>query len=192
MALSVESCVIGLLIWTAVAANRTIGGGHVLTVLALILFAGNGGLSSLITGQTAKPNHNPQPSFSLRVRALQDAVKLGSPVSIEVTKKDISDHEINNATIRGTLPYEIKVRDDQGNLRPETEEFRQIKKSKNDRSFSVTFANLKPGETARDMVDMNKYYDFSQAGKYTIQVSETDPESKIIVKLNTISVTVIP
>jgi hypothetical protein len=162
------------------------------TVLVLILFTVNAGLGSLIIAQTSKPS-NPQPPFSLSIKATQDTVKLGLPVSIEITKKDISNHEINNTTIRGTLPYEIEVKDDGGNLRPETEEFRQIKKSKSeDRSFSVTFASLKPGESARDRVDVNKYFDFSQAGKYKIQVSEGDAESKTTVKSNIVTVTITP
>jgi hypothetical protein len=134
------------------------------------------------------------PSFSYIVSAMQDVVKVGSPVSIEITKKNVSDHEINNARIRGVLPYEMDIRDDQGNLRPEVEEFRQMKKSRDNPrgTFSVEFGTLKTGESKTDIVDVSRYYDFTHIGLYTIQVHERDPDSNAEVRSNTTTVIVTP
>jgi hypothetical protein len=147
-------------------------------------------------GQRAKPAKNPEPSFSIVIRASQDVVKIGSPVSIEVTKTNQANHEINNSKIRSSIPpYEIDIKDDQGNSRPETESFRQAKKSREadlTHAFSVVFGNLKPGESDRDGIDLNRYYDLGLSGTYTIQLRQFDNETKTIVKSNTITVTVAP
>jgi hypothetical protein len=130
----------------------------------------------------------------LIIRALRDSVKIGSPVTIEIIKKNISTHEINDSFIRGTLPYQIEVKDSRGSVMGEAEEFRranELKAKESIRTFSVAFPTLRPGESSRDLLDMEKYYDLTESGKYTIQVSETDRESNIKVRSNVVTISLV-
>jgi hypothetical protein len=166
-------------------------------IALLFMFLGSTiGLGPASYGQGAKPAKNPEPSFSIVIRASQDVVKIGSPVSVEVTKTNQSNHVINNSKVRSfSPPYEIDIKDDQGNSRPETESSRQAKKARDadlSHTFSVAFGNLKPGESDRDRIDLNRYYDVGLSGTYTIQLRQIDSETKTIVKSNTITVTVAP
>jgi hypothetical protein len=154
------------------------------------------GLSPTSYGQGAKPEKKMEPSFSIVIRASQDVVKIGSPVSVEVTKTNQSNHEINNSKVRSfNGPYEIEIKDEQGNLRPETESSHESKKSKGadqNRTFSAVFGSLKPGESERDRIDVDRYYEIKIPGKYTIQLHQFDNETKMTVKSNTVTVTVTP
>jgi hypothetical protein len=177
-------------------AVRRICGGD-MRIAPLFMFLGTAiGLGPVRYDQGPKPARNPEASFSIVIRASQDVVKIGSPISVEVTKTNQSNHVINNSKVRSVSPpYEIDIKDDQGNSRPETESFRQAKKSREadlSHSFSVAYGNLKPGESDRDRIDLNGYYDVGLSGTYTIQLHQFDSETKKIVKSNTITVTVTP
>ena len=146
--------------------------------------------------EATRHSQDVRPSFSIIISASQEVVKLGSPVSVQVTKTNQSDHEINNSRLRSfSGPYEIEVRDDQGNVRPETEASRRAKKSANSNpraTRSANFSSLKPGESERDRIDVARYIDLNQPGKYIIQLRQFDGDIKTVVKSNTITVTLIP
>jgi hypothetical protein len=154
------------------------------------------GFSSPVNSQVtkSKPTPNAQPSFSIVISGPKDVVKTGSPIAVELTKTNLTNHEINTSTVRRFGgPYEIDVRDEHGDLRADTEAARQAKKDLvvGGRAFqSVIFSNLKPGEVDHDRIDVQRYIDLSPPGKYTIQLHQFDHESKTTVKSNTVTVTV--
>jgi hypothetical protein len=49
---------------------------------------------------------------------------------------------------------------------------------------------IQPGGTLTDVIIVNKMFDLSQPGKYSIQAQRADPDSKMVVKSNIITVTV--
>jgi hypothetical protein len=51
---------------------------------------------------------------------------------------------------------------------------------------------VKTGKSFTYPLNVNELYDLSHPGKYTIQVQRMDPDSKVLVKSNTITVTVTP
>ena len=57
---------------------------------------------------------------------------------------------------------------------------------------TMVFFPLNPGESLKDSISISKMYDMTKPGKYQVQVQRTDPESKVIVKSNTIGITVTP
>lgn len=55
---------------------------------------------------------------------------------------------------------------------------------------SDVLLTIQPGETLTDVIIVNKLFDLSQPGKYSIQAQRADPDSKMVVKSNIITVTV--
>ena len=49
---------------------------------------------------------------------------------------------------------------------------------------------IQPGKSLTDVIIVNKMFDLSQPGKYSIQAQRADPDSKIVVNSNIITVTV--
>ncbi len=138
--------------------------------------------------------------FQLPLAPREASLTWALQYSLKLLKKNVSDHAINISRLKRHLPpYQIDVRDEAGNLRPETEEVRrlkdeQVKDSQNGVPFtgSIVFGTLKPGESKIERVDISRVYDMNTPGKYTIEVYQTDPESKTVVRSNVITVTVTP
>jgi hypothetical protein len=57
---------------------------------------------------------------------------------------------------------------------------------------SVTLLDLKPGQTLKEACPVDKRYDLTQPGEYSVQASRYDYETKTWVKSNTITLTVEP
>jgi hypothetical protein len=145
--------------------------------------------------QGARPAQGPAPSLSITIRARLEIIKVGSPCFIELTIKNISNHEISFSSIRGELPFEIDTKDEGGIARPESELQREKKQKRSADpigEFTVYQAWLKPGESDRHTVDLNDYYDMTKPGSYTVKVRRPDPESQAETKSNVIAVTVTP
>jgi len=128
--------------------------------------------------------------FSLTIQATPDTIKPGSPVKIQVVRKNETDHVISNGRASAFLEYnEVDVRDERGQAVPENAIKREIedrKKRSNGHISSYVFGSLKPGESFQETVDLSIYFDLNQLGKYTIQIQQYG------VKSNTIVVTVTP
>ena len=161
--------------------------GAALTMIAGLTFA---------QGNTSQqPAKATAPTFSILIKADQDTVKIGSPVGITVVKKNESNHEINNSKAHSVEPlYQIAVTDNLGSPRPESAELLKSREaSPMGRAwFSMFFGSLKPGGSDTDGMDVSRYRDLSQPGKYTIRVSQFDAESNTTIQSNAVTVTVTP
>jgi hypothetical protein len=164
-------------------------------VFRIALLIVTAALGTQAWAQSARPAQAPDPSISITIRARLEIIKVGSPCFIEVTIKNISNHEINFSSVRGELPFEMDTKDEGGIARPESE-LQRGKKQKRSADpigeFTVHEAWLKPGESDRHTVDLNDYYDMAKPGNYTVQVRRPDPKSQAETKSNVISVTVTP
>lgn len=91
---------------------------------------------------------------------------------------------------------DIDIRDAEGRPVPETPDGRKLHvKDHRDGpggAFTVVRVPIKPGKTFEEEPMLNKEYDLSTAGKYTIQAHRFDGVSMTLVKSNTITVTVTP
>jgi hypothetical protein len=143
-----------------------------------------------------------QPAFSIAISA-PDVISAGSEPKLSIVLKNTSDHEIMLGRSvqpgHGELHHDVEVRDDKGDLAPETEYHRKIKGRLSatpgkapppPNVRSDIFIPMKPGETRNDDLTISKLYDLSKPGKYTIQVSRFDEDTKGVVKSNTITVSV--
>jgi hypothetical protein len=143
-----------------------------------------------------------QPAFSITINA-PDVISAGSEPKLSIVLKNTSDHEImlgrSVQPDQGELHHDVEVRDDKGDLAPETEYHRKIKgrlptipgkAPPPPNVSSVIFIPMKPGETRKDDLTLSKLYDLGKPGKYTIQLSRFDEDTKAVVKSNTITVNV--
>ena len=160
-----------------------------------------------------------KPPFSLTIRTTQDVVTAGSEVRVVITLTNISDHDIYDSVPVTSSPagenyYGIEIRDDKGvrapltrfgyiarGEKPPPDKPAQSQNGNADQtrdwggsfySGSELTVTVEPGKDSYAAIIANQQYDLSRPGKYSIQVSHWDYESKTIVLSNTITVTVVP
>ena len=148
----------------------------------------------LISAQSTKSAK--KPSFSIAINAPEDIVKADSSVPLDIILTNTSDKDTSSGEILGgaELNYDIDVRGSKGELAPETSFGRKLHHKEPGFTLggSVVAYYLKPGQTHETRSYLNRVYDLSQPGKYTIQVQRRDPDSNTIVKSNAITITVVP
>jgi hypothetical protein len=116
-----------------------------------------------------------------------------------VTVTNTSDRTIGFIRSPGQPPeegfrYKIEARNESGLSAPPSAYLRDLKE-KTTVSFSSNLAQwLKPSESFVDEIQVTKFYDLSQPGKYTISVVRDIPPAQTLgkgtVRSNTITVTV--
>jgi hypothetical protein len=163
------------------------------SVLVFTLLAAGMIADSKTSAQAAKATESVRPSFSITISARRDTIKLGSHCYIEVTTKNLSTHEIQIVKILGQSAFQMEVKDEEGNSMPESElaqETRRKRSADSIREASVVAERIKPGESHRDIIVVDDYYDLSKLIKFTIQLHRLDPEIQTEVRSNTVTVTV--
>jgi len=121
---------------------------------------------------------------------------------LEITKTNLSDHPFDDNRFipygawSGLAWYQIAVKDEQGNLMPETDQFRAwgpiARLEKGPLIGKMVFNTVNPGQSVVDRGDVSQLYDMVVPGKYTIVVRSFDTEGKSLVHSNVITITVIP
>jgi hypothetical protein len=165
----------------------------------VLLFAAISATVQTAAAQCSKLTDGIPPVSSLTVRAVRDVTPAGSPVLVDATLTNNSNHSIS-VWREKQGSYRVFVTDERG-VRPPDRRLGY----RNGR-FDVTLVppekvaevlsgsgacvTVKPGETQTEGIEVSKLYDLSKPGKYTIQVERGDPESTVIVKSNAITVTV--
>jgi hypothetical protein len=150
---------------------------------------------------------NPRPSsasFSLAVSLPQTSASAGSPVHLDMTVTNISGHKIT-FVLGCRDAYDFDIRDDRGHSANETEKGmmahmrfpkgmdpQKIAQAASTACLTVVGHDVEAGKSYDDQVNVADYYDLSKPGRYTIQAQVVDPETKILVKSNTVTLTVTP
>jgi len=154
--------------------------------------------AGMAMGQTAKR------SFTLVISADSSIVKQGSPISIKIELRNISDHNIGwTMAPGGDLHGEIIgfppiLRDVQGREPPLTKWGRKVlgRGGAPDDAPLVRNAvfryEMPPGKVMKTEIRLDEVYDLTSPGKYTIQVSHYDEDNKEEAKSNTLTITVTP
>jgi len=143
-----------------------------------------------------------QRSFTFDV-GTQEIAKVGSPIVLKIQLKNISDHDLTRMSLPGAadhgeiVGFRPTVRDAEGKEPPLTQWGRQV--------FGRTFPGepdlvlnavgvvpLQPGESWKTQINLNKLYDLSAPGKYTVQIRYYDDEHKEWVTSKTVTVAVVP
>ncbi len=135
--------------------------------------------------------------LEIAISTQQSKIMAGDPIKIAITMKNMSDHDITIIKFGGDsqaeLNYEIIVRDKNGEMLNETSYRKGIKEGV---AGSRKLFTLKPSAEITEKANINKLYDLSMPGEYTVQVEKELPPSegkgKGTIKSNTITVTVTP
>jgi hypothetical protein len=166
----------------------------------------------LLAGVTAnadarfqQPTKQISPSFSLAISVAKGVVKIGSPTQIDITVKNISDHNISLSTLYIHPNVEttdhLTVLDVNGSKSAETELARRSlgHSTPDDEARSPTVVtgklvllNLKAGQSLTYQLNVDELYDLTVPGKYSIQIERLDDEANVSVKSNKITITVTP
>jgi hypothetical protein len=143
----------------------------------------------LLTTPLAAHDAGGQP-FTIKISPLTAEIKNPKFVMLKIVMTNTSGSDVNagaayDASIDAAYTYDAK--DQYGNPVPE-------RTPSSDYRPNFVMRTLKPGESATENSNVARWYDFSQPGKYTIQVSRFihgnigDP----VVKSNIVTVTVLP
>jgi len=165
-------------------------------VTAPILASAQGGQA----GPAGARAQAPTPDYSLTIRAIPAEAKAGTAINLSIAWKNLSDRSFRVAQEyknpkRVDEAYRTYVRDEKGNLAPETAWGREIRTGKSEgpptlQTGAAYRYDLEPGEVFTQSILLNRLYDLSQPGKYTVQVEHLDPQTKLAVKSNVIELSV--
>jgi hypothetical protein len=140
-----------------------------------------------VTSAIAQRVETPTTSFTLEIDALQDVVRLGSKITVDIFATNVTAHEL--ALDNSWNMYSIEVRD-QSQMEPAmTEAGKELRRHYGEGLTSPV--RLNPGQLqGLGAVDISDLYDFRKPGEYSIQIARMDEETKTFVKSNTINLTV--
>ena len=146
-------------------------------VVILIVFA----FSLVSVAQTAKPE------FSIAVSA-PVSVKSGSPILLEITVSNVSNHLIafdTDIARYAERSFDIRVTDSNGKPVQATPYMQAVRgESEEPKGPTIlvepttVWWELQPGEILKQTADLRKSFEF-KPGKYTVQVSRNDYHERI-------------
>jgi hypothetical protein len=152
-----------------------------------------------VAGQAASPAAT-EPSFTMKISLRDENVKPGSEIMVNVELTNTSASEIALVRIyTGPPPYTVYVFDREGKeapsapfgsaLRKGETAMRQNGKVRNFGAASGGPVRIAPGKTAKDGVTIERMFEFAP-GTYTVRLERVDPYTKLLVKSNTVTLTV--
>src|ERR1035437_728832 len=153
-------------------------------------------LAGVVTGrsQSAPSAQNSPPPLSLRIRLVKDVVQVGSPVDVEATIENVSDHFAAYVLWGEDESTKFDVRDAEGN-QPLTRRGRALLlgeglSADDIPSGSVVSKRIKPGETFTNNERVpGGIFDMTKPSTYTIQMRI--PWGSDYMKSNVVTLTVV-
>lgn len=144
--------------------------------------------------------HDP---FTIRIRTSHDSFKSGAEVAVAINLTNTSDKEIfftgtcaPKADVNG---FKVEVDDSHGNIAPETNLLRSLRGEPVPKPKELASGTsgpgcgvVPPGHFVNSGFVLNRFYDLTQSGQYKLQVERLDSASKVVVKSNTITLTITP
>jgi hypothetical protein len=172
-----------------------------LVIIALavlfVVFVPKGVQPSLQFAASGQQSPSTQPELSLSLRPVQDVVQSGSPVNIEFTSTNVTDHLIQYSCWI-VIPCALEVRDQDGNEPPETELHRrfEVNDSPNVAVEEIPvlvpgLGVLRPGEAKTNVIDVDGWCDFSKPGTYTMQVVRRHADGATALESNQVTIKVV-
>jgi len=135
-------------------------------------------------------------SFTLQVSTKTPTFRVGEVVRIAITQTDVSNHPVSCDYAGGNavnLIYDYHVTQEDGSPAEKVVWSKPVPPP-----YSYKQCAIGPGESSTDPIYLNNVYKFDKPGQYTVWVSRVDPDIEdesgkpLIVKSNTITITVLP
>jgi hypothetical protein len=149
-----------------------------------------------LCASVASVSQTSRSTLSLSISLPQQVVKAGSSVEVDITRKNISKHPVGVGQVVGTVErdYEVIVCTSDGHPVPETEFGRKIHGPDKDRDRfeSIVLGTLNPGQKMHQQLYANAIYELTSPGTYSIQVAQIDSTSNLVIRSNTVTLTVTP
>jgi hypothetical protein len=150
-----------------------------------------------------QPNQGTKPPFSIHISTSKDTVKAGTEIELKIVVKNISNHEIgftrSNGKDQAELSYyTVQIRDVKGNSAPETILSRVLRGEDVPSqgpwvlNGSDVMYRLRPGDTLDDEMIVNKLFNLSEPGRYTIQKQRADDSSGVVARSNQVTISITP
>ena len=123
--------------------------------------------------------------FAISIAPSQDATQpgtrvwnVGARIFVIVTMTNNSNRTLHLSLIDPAFEYRMTVQDDAtGQPVPETEQYRNMKKSQKShfQTSRLILVTLKPHASCADTIDVSQLYDLNRPGEYSIQVERDKP-----------------
>jgi hypothetical protein len=140
-------------------------------------------------------------AYTLSTRATRPSYVVGSPIWIEITVRNASDHEVSGLGVEDEaatdLFYIAEVRHVDGKAVPPTQFEKDVRDGKALWAGSTSQGLgdhpklLKPGQSRTVRIDLARRFDLSQPGKYVVQVQRQDDKSDAKIKSNAITIAIV-
>jgi len=160
-------------------------------VAALVSLAGLG---------VAQDASGPKPCFTIAISAPQTVVKTGSPIVLHLAETNVCDQPLpyGSVAVQGGEPgqtlrmIDVRVYDSNGKPMPETRHGKTIRARVTllpllGPSFPPSY--VRKGESFSEESDLNREFVLDKPGTYTVQAERLDYLSNVLVKSNTVTLT---
>jgi hypothetical protein len=121
---------------------------------------------------------------------------LGTDISVRITLKNVSDHQIMFGHRPGQnnpeFSYDIEVKNAKGQRVEESAYGRETRDPKRREEQSRTVDYVQPGGTSVQTAHISKLVSLSRPGWYTVRVSRKDSVSGEVVRSNEVKFAVVP
>jgi hypothetical protein len=125
-------------------------------------------------------------SFTLTVSSSRQVWKSSEPIHLDATVQNLTDLRLHLSSSQSAWENgEIFIRDANGVPVPPIEDPSTVR-----RSFPSIF--IEGGKTLKESFNISRQFDLAKPGQYYIQIEKKDPTTKIVVKSNTLVLTVTP
>jgi hypothetical protein len=148
------------------------------------------------TPQTPAPTNTPSTSqtpISIKLETPADNAPVGSDIRVSLAVTNTSQNRVFLPFIVGKLGLDLfvslDVRDQDGKPVAETPERIKMRHMP---LHPYRHRPLKPGDSATAEIILNRDYDLSKPGKYSVQAVATDPATRTTATSNKLLVTVLP
>ena len=135
--------------------------------------------------------------FSISIATAQTSFGAGKDIPIDISVNNISDHQIPIFVSPGesgiALAFEITVFDETGSRVTETVEGKNAHGKTNvPRTISGGTVMIPVGGNYKSTTHINKIFDLTKSGTYTVEVQKLDKTNKVLIKSNVLTITITP
>lgn len=140
------------------------------------------------------PAESQSPPFVLTIRARANPLKTGSEVVLDISTKNVSDHDINNSRyFTEAANYEFYIRNEGSDAVPEKESLARVKGIRFGRGMdSYILDTLRPGQISTESVIISDFYNVHLPGKYKIHALRKRKAGDGGIRSNTLTLIVVP